>query len=81
MKPLDFDIQTAREVTGDARCRAIETKARADADAGTIGLPECSAISYWGKVQGCMETVVYMEQHKTRCARNQRKAQVAGSAT
>ena len=73
MTPLSFDAETAREVTGDTRSRTIETKARADADAGTFNPPQQPATSYWGQVQAHMATVVYAEQHQKRIERNKRK--------
>jgi hypothetical protein len=73
MTPLSFDPATAREVTGDADARAIEAKARADADEQTFCPPATNGETYWSQVQAAMRLVVYREQYTKRIARNERK--------
>jgi hypothetical protein len=77
MKPLSFEVETAREVTGDAMAREIETKARADADAQTFAPPEVGGSTYWSQVRAEMQVVVYREQYTKRMARNERKKTAA----
>jgi hypothetical protein len=74
MTPLSFDPTTAREVTGDAEARAIEAKARADADEQTFCPPATNGgETYWGQVQAAMRLIVYREQYTKRMSRNERK--------
>lgn len=73
MTPLSFDATTARKVTGDEESRAIEAKARADADAQTFDAPKIEGATYWGQVQAQMRAVVYRDQYTKRVARNERK--------
>lgn len=72
MTPGSFDPVTARAVVGDEEARAIEAKARADANAGAYSPPPVSGATYWAKVQAEMRVVVYREQFKKRTDRNQR---------
>jgi hypothetical protein len=72
MRPLSFDIDTAKEIVGDARMRVIEAKARQDADNGKMDEPELSGQTYWDRVTAGMEIVVYTEAFKKRMARIQR---------
>ena len=72
MTPLSFDPTTAREVTGDARSREIEEKARKDADLGIYEPPSRSSLTYWDGVTAHMATVVYAAQYKRRAERNKR---------
>lgn len=74
MKPWSFDPETAREAIGDTQSRAIEAKARADADAETFDPPKWSTETYWECVKGDMMAVIYAQQHKKRTDRNERKA-------
>ncbi len=73
MTPRSFDAETAREVTGDTEARAIEAKARADADAQTFDPPAVDGFTYWDQVQAQMRAIVYREQYTKRAARNERK--------
>jgi hypothetical protein len=72
MRPLSFDIDTAKEVVGDARMRTIESKARQDADNRKMDAPEVEGQSYWERVTAGMEYVVYAEAFNKRMARIQR---------
>jgi hypothetical protein len=84
MTPKSFDIDTAKEMVGDARMRVIEAKARQDADNGVRdGMahvkPEVAAgckfpelVSYWDRVVQSMELVVYDAAYRKRLERIQR---------
>ena len=74
MTPKSFDIDTAKEVVGDARMRVIEAKARQDADNGVKDAfahvkPE---VGYWDRVMQSMELVVYDATYRKRLERIQR---------
>lgn len=71
--PKSFDIDTAKEMLGDARMRVVEAKARADADAGVSESPKRDAnASYWDRVRADMEFVVYVTTHHKRMERIER---------
>lgn len=72
MTPGSFDIDTCKEVVGDARMRIIESKARADADAGVKASPPEESNHYWDRVRTQMEWVVYTTTHQKRLERIQR---------
>jgi hypothetical protein len=72
MTPQSFDIDTCKEVVGDARMRIIEAKARQDADNGVMGAPAQAEGSYWDVVRSDMEAVVYTTAYEKRLARIQR---------
>lgn len=72
MTPHSFDIDTAKEVVGDARTRTIEAKARADAENGTNDPPSMGLGSYWSQVSAEMDYKVYSEAHAKRVKRMQR---------
>ena len=75
IRPLSFDHETAREMTGDGQARTLEAKARADADAGTFDYRSAGlGGTYWAQVQESMHLKVYLEQFNKRKARNERKA-------
>ena len=76
MTPGSFNAETAREIVGDARARAIEAEARADADSGAFNLPNRhhAGQTYWDGVDAEMERVVYAAQHAKRLERIKRKA-------
>jgi hypothetical protein len=68
--PNSFDIDTCKEIIGDAKMRVIEAKARQDADNGVIDPPTTgSKESYWVDVKSIMEGVVYVTAHKKRVER------------
>ena len=72
MTPKSFDIDTCKEVVGDARMRVIEAKARQDADNGFTEkflIDKYHQETYWGKVELVMEHVVYTATHKKRMER------------
>lgn len=73
MTPLSFDAQTAREIVGDNEARAIEQKARQDADKSEYAAPCVTGKTYWAQVQAQMRAIVYREQFMKRKARNERK--------
>jgi hypothetical protein len=71
--PKSFDIDTAKEMLGDARMRVVEAKARADADAGISDSPKRdNNASYWDRVMCDMEFVVYTTTHHKRLERIKR---------
>jgi hypothetical protein len=68
--PKSFDIDTAKEMLGDARMRVVEAKARADADAGVSDAPKRdNSAPYWDRVVHDMEFVVYGTTHRKRLER------------
>ena len=69
MTPNSFDIDTCKEIIGDAKMRVIEAKARQDADNGVIDPPTRVKESYWIDVKSIMEGVVYVTAHKKRVER------------
>ena len=72
MTPKSFDIDTCKEVVGDARMRVIEAKARHDADNGIMDKPARADGTYWDKVYSYMEYIVYITAHRKRLERIQR---------
>ena len=66
--PKSFDIDTCKEVVGDAKMRVIEAKARQDADNGIIEKFQ-PAKTYWDMVESVMEYVIYTTAHKKRIER------------
>jgi len=74
MTPGSFDPITARDIIGDEPARAIETKARMDADAKTFACPGVDGSTYWANVENEMRAVLYREQYAKRLARNARKS-------
>ena len=77
MTPKSFDIDTCKEVVGDARMRTIEAKARQDADNGVMDVPAIAKGTYWDVVYSVMEAVVYTTAHEKRLARIQRMKEKA----
>jgi hypothetical protein len=69
-----YDIDTAKEIVGDARMRVIEAKARQDADNGVRdGMAHVEPeVSYWDRVVQSMELVVYDATYRKRLERIQR---------
>jgi hypothetical protein len=55
MTPKSFDIDTAKEIVGDARMRVIEAKARQDADNGVMDKPARAEGNYWDGLRSDME--------------------------
>ncbi len=74
MTPNSFDIDTAKEMVGDARMRVIEAKARQDADNGVRdGMAHVKPeAGYWDRVVQSMELVVYDATYRKRLERIQR---------
>ena len=72
MTPQSFDIDTCKEVVGDARMRVIEAKARQDADSGIMDKPARAQGTYWDVVRSDMEYIVYVTAHHKRLERIQR---------
>jgi hypothetical protein len=72
VNPKSFDIDTAKEIVGDARMRVIEAKARQDADNGVMDKPARAEGTYWDVVRSDMEYVVYVTTHHKRLERIQR---------
>lgn len=72
-----FDAATSREMVGDERARAIEEKARADADLGLDAYEPPAPQSkgtYWGNRQDDFAHQTYTAQFTRRLERNARKA-------
>ena len=69
MTPKSFDIDTCKEVVGDARMRTIEAKARQDADSGIMDAPADVEGTYWDRVRLDMEYIVYTTAHNKRMER------------
>ena len=69
-----YDIDTAKEIVGDARMRVIEAKARQDADNGVRdGMAHMETeVGYWDRVVQSMELVVYDAAYRKRLERIQR---------
>lgn len=68
-----FGVDECKMVTGDARTRTIEAKARADADSGVFDAPKPSeGGSYWSQVTKDMERIVYVNAHGKRLERIER---------
>lgn len=72
MTPKSFDIDTAREMVGDARMRMIEAKARDDAEAGISDKPKRRNGTYWDGIQSDMEYIIYIYTHQKRTERMDR---------
>jgi hypothetical protein len=72
MTPQSFDIDTAKEIVGDTRMRAIEAKARQDADSGIMDKPARAEGTYWDVIRSDMEYIVYTTAHHKRLERIQR---------
>ena len=83
MTPKSHDIDTAKEMVGDARMRIIEAKARQDADNGVRdGMAHVKAeVSYWDRVMQSMELVVYDATYRKRLERIQRIKEKANEHT
>ena len=69
MTPQSFDIDTCKEVVGDARMRTIEAKARQDADNGVVDAPKEAKGTYWDAAYSYMEYIVYTTTHHKRMER------------
>jgi hypothetical protein len=67
--PNSFDIDTCKEIIGDAKMRVIEAKARQDADNGIMQKFQRPKGSYWIDVKSIMEYVIYTTAHKKRMER------------
>ena len=74
MTPKSYDIDTAKEIVGDARMRVIEAKARQDADNGVRdGMAHAKReVGYWDRAVQSMELVVYDATYRKRLERIQR---------
>jgi hypothetical protein len=72
MTPGSFDPATARQYLGDAVTRAIEEKARRDAELGEFVLPPFDGVTYAEAVRADMARAVYSEQYRRRRARIER---------
>ena len=73
MKPISFDIKTAKKIVGDARTRTFESKARQDADNGIMDAPaRGEPRTYWDGIRSDMEYIVYITAHHKRLERQQR---------
>ena len=72
MTPKSFDIDTCKEIVGDARMRVLEAEARQDADAGTRKGFIQKGENYWARVLLIMEYVVYTTAYDKRLERIRR---------
>ncbi len=74
-KNRGYDIEECKRVIGDARTRAIEAKAREDADADVqrFAPPELTeSEGYWNKVIEDMCRAIYITAHGKRLERIER---------
>ena len=69
MTPKSFDIDTAKEIVGDARMRNIEAKAWQDADNGVMDKSLRAEGTYWDGIRSDMEYIVYTITHHKRMER------------
>ena len=81
MKPGSFDIDTSKEIIGDADTREIEAAAKADFDVGIVNdpytlFPRKEGDTMW---DGCIQEfrcVIYRHAYETRRLKAQRTAVV-----
>jgi len=76
MTPRSFDIDTCKEIIGDAGTRVIEANAREDAESckfNLINIPD--QVSYWEKIRLQMQRVIYATAHLKRLERIKRMKQ------
>lgn len=81
MTPGSFDPTTCRAIVGDERARALEARARADADSADLGEPGAAyrppaagEWTYWDQVRSESEIRTYWHAFHTRIERRRRKA-------
>lgn len=81
MTPGSFDQTTCRAIVGDERARALEARARADADSADLGEPGAAYRppaaekgTYWDQVRSESEIRTYWHAFHTRIERRRRKA-------
>ena len=76
MTPRSFDIDTCKEIIGDAGTRVIEANAREDAESckfNLINIP--NQVSYWEKIRLQMQQIIYATAHSKRLERIKRMRQ------
>jgi len=76
MTPRSFDIDTCKEIIGDAGTRVIEANAREDAESckfNLINIPD--QVSYWEKIRLQMQQIIYATAHSKRLERIKRMRQ------
>lgn len=80
MTPGSFDPTTCRAIVGDERARALEARARADADSADLGEPGAAYRppaagegTYWDQVHSESEIRTYWHAFHTRIERRRRK--------
>lgn len=84
MTPHSFDADTAKEFVGDTRMRAIEAKARIDADTRAYAPPHGMHEvfdTYAAGVAAQMDDTIYFNAFSKRLARIERMAERATSTT
>jgi hypothetical protein len=70
-----FDPVACRSAIGDAQARAVEAKARADAEAGAFDPPRCGGGTFQQQIGPSAAYVVYGAAYNKRLARIERKKQ------
>ena len=76
MTPRSFDIDTCKEIIGDAQTRVIEANAREDAESykfNKVNIPD--QVSYWEKIRLQMQQIIYATAHSKRLERIKRMRQ------
>jgi len=76
MTPRSMDIDTCKEIIGDAQTRVIEANAREDAESckfNLINIPD--QVSYWEKIRLQMQQIIYATAHSKRLERIKRMRQ------
>jgi len=76
MTPRSMDIDTCKEIIGDAQTRVIEANAREDAESykfNKVNIPD--QVSYWEKIRLQMQQIIYATAHSKRLERIKRMRQ------
>ena len=76
MTPRSMDIDTCKEIIGDAQTRVIEANAREDAESykfNKVNIPD--QVSYWEKIRLQMQQIIYATAHSKRLERIKRMKQ------
>jgi len=76
MTPRSMDIDTCKEIIGDAQTRVIEANAREDAESykfNKVNIPD--QVSYWEKIRLQMQQIIYATAHSKKLERIKRMRQ------
>jgi len=71
-----MDIDTCKEIIGDAQTRVIEANAREDAESykfNKVNIPD--QVSYWEKIRLQMQQIIYATAHSKKLERIKRMRQ------